>query len=947
MPALIMGRNFIFILIVIVSSSCENQEALDWFTSLQSGATELPAPEGTINFEFEVSDVTGDPGFIFNVFQNNGSVDLFFIFLDAFSPELGTTAQIRESSGDRTGRVVFRITKPSSTPANTILFSVDSETRKISFQMTYQSITYTGDVSITNVLVINRTLYVNSTLTSGSTAIDSDGDGVADSEDNCPATANPDQADADGDGVGDVCDCPPGYEGDGINCADINECSNGTANCSENATCTNLDGSYLCTCGPGFTGNGVECLDINECAMGTAECGPGTNCVNLLGGYTCVPLDSDGDGVVDNNDNCPSIANANQQDNDGDGIGDVCDTCANDASNTDNDGDGYCVDNDCNDNNANVNPSAIDVAGSGVDANCDGQYVWYLDNDGDGYGSAMTVSSNHSSPGIGESATHDDCNDSNGLINPSAIDVAGSGVDANCDGQYIWFVDSDGDGFGSTATNASNNSTQGTNESSSDDDCDDTNSLINPSGSDVPGSGVDANCDGQFSWYVDNDGDGYGSTQIISSNNSSPGSGESASDDDCNDNDIGTNPDANDVPGSSIDANCDGIYLWFVDNDGDGYGSEQVTSSTHSGPGEGESVVSDDCNDEDPDVYPGGPALPDGKDNNCDGSIDKVDQTISFNALPNLSVNDDPVSLNATSSSGLTVSYSSSSISVATINGNVLTIVGAGETNITASQSGDDGYNEASVVQKLVVIKLSQSIDFGPIADHKMGDTPFAINATSSSGLDVVFTHTGGRILISGSTVTLASPGRALINANQPGNATFSAADEVNQSFCVNPEKPKLTVSGRNTGSPTLTSSSSVGNQWYLNGDIITGETLSTLSVKKEGIYSVRVQVDDCVSENSDVQVFIITADNTELIQKEVVIYPNPVNDRLYINLKGFETSKKVKIEVYDLSGKQLDRKNTHGNNLVELDVHDYAKGEYLLFVNWEQQKVVRRFAKE
>jgi hypothetical protein len=35
---------------------------------------------------------------------------------------------------------------------------------------------------------------------------DFDGDGVLDSEDNCPNTYNPDQLDLDGDGIGDVCD---------------------------------------------------------------------------------------------------------------------------------------------------------------------------------------------------------------------------------------------------------------------------------------------------------------------------------------------------------------------------------------------------------------------------------------------------------------------------------------------------------------------------------------------------------------------------------------------------------------------------------------------------------------------------------------------------------------------------------------------------------------------
>jgi len=39
---------------------------------------------------------------------------------------------------------------------------------------------------------------------------DTDGDGVADAVDNCPAVANPDQADSDGNGIGDACDAPAG-----------------------------------------------------------------------------------------------------------------------------------------------------------------------------------------------------------------------------------------------------------------------------------------------------------------------------------------------------------------------------------------------------------------------------------------------------------------------------------------------------------------------------------------------------------------------------------------------------------------------------------------------------------------------------------------------------------------------------------------------------------------
>ena len=58
--------------------------------------------------------------------------------------------------------------------------------------------------------------------------------------------------------------------------------------------------------------------------------------------------DTDGDGVCDDNDNCPNNANANQADVDNDGIGDACDSC------TDVDNDGVCADVDCNDNDSNA-----------------------------------------------------------------------------------------------------------------------------------------------------------------------------------------------------------------------------------------------------------------------------------------------------------------------------------------------------------------------------------------------------------------------------------------------------------------------------------------------------------------------------------------------------------------------------------------------------------------
>lgn len=54
--------------------------------------------------------------------------------------------------------------------------------------------------------------------------------------------------------------------------------------------------------------------------------GSGATEVHVLSGVpSAPPPDSDGDGIIDDLDNCPSIPNPEQQDSDGDGIGDVCD----------------------------------------------------------------------------------------------------------------------------------------------------------------------------------------------------------------------------------------------------------------------------------------------------------------------------------------------------------------------------------------------------------------------------------------------------------------------------------------------------------------------------------------------------------------------------------------------------------------------------------------------
>ncbi|XP_014375969.1 nidogen-2 [Alligator sinensis] len=57
------------------------------------------------------------------------------------------------------------------------------------------------------------------------------------------------------------CECLPGYTGDGHNCSDVNECTQGR--CHPAATCLNTPGSFSCQCRPGYDGDGFQCTPAN------------------------------------------------------------------------------------------------------------------------------------------------------------------------------------------------------------------------------------------------------------------------------------------------------------------------------------------------------------------------------------------------------------------------------------------------------------------------------------------------------------------------------------------------------------------------------------------------------------------------------------------------------------------------------------------------------------
>ena len=173
-------------------------------------------------------------------------------------------------------------------------------------------------------------------------------------------------------------------------------------------------------------------------------------------------------------------------------------------------------------------------------------------------------------------------------------------------------------------------------------------------------------------------------------------------------------------------------------------------------------------------------------------------QSITFTA-PAAGTAGAPGTLSATASSGLPVVLSvdpASGTKVCTVSGSTVTYTAAGTCLIDANQAGNTTWAAAPQVQRATAVasghKQTQSISFTQSSGF-VGGSP---SATASSGLPVVFTADSTTVdptthkqacTVSGTgMVTYAAGGSCIIEANQPGNATWAAAPPVKLTITIN-----------------------------------------------------------------------------------------------------------------------------------------------------------------
>ena len=104
----------------------------------------------------------------------------------------------------------------------------------------------------------------------------------------------------------------------------------------------------------------------------------------------------------------------------------------------------------------------------------------------------------------------------------------------------------------------------------------------------------------------------------------------------------------------------------------------------------------------------------------------RAPQTIDFTPIGNHTFGDAPFTISATASSGLPVTFTSLTPDVVTVEGNTVTIIGAGAATIRASQDGNESYQPAADSdQPFTVFKAAPVITW---------NTPAAITAGTALG---------------------------------------------------------------------------------------------------------------------------------------------------------------------------------------------------------------------
>jgi hypothetical protein len=237
-----------------------------------------------------------------------------------------------------------------------------------------------------------------------------------------------------------------------------------------------------------------------------------------------------------------------------------------------------------------------------------------------------------------------------------------------------------------------------------------------------------------------------------------------------------------------------------------------------------------------------------------DYTITALTQTISFSKPADKTYGDSAFTVAATSSSNLSVVFTSATTSVCTVSGATVTIATAGTCTLNANQAGDTAYSAATQVQQsFTVNKASQATVNIAALTNSAAYTGSAYTATptfsstggSGNGSVTYAIVTGGTAqgcALTSGTLTATSVGTCLIAATKATDTNYLAGTSGNLTFAFTTSVQTITFTqpaditfGATPSSLSATSSSGLSVTFTSDASSICTVSGTTLTILKSG----------------------------------------------------------------------------------------------------------------
>lgn len=550
--------------------------------------------------------------------------------------------------------------------------------------------------------------------------------------------------------------------------------------------------------------------------------------------------------------------------------------------------------------------------------------TFFLDRDGDGFGIASDMTVSFIAP-PGYSPLSTDCNDTVAAIHPGAVELCNY-TDDNCDGMLdsllygVFYVDADADGFGNPLDSMfACFAIPGYTPDHS--DCNDNAASINPMAAEICNN-TDDNCDGLFTdpmltYYIDTDHDGFGSLSDSLLSCVKP-EGYVINHSDCNDLDTLTNPAATEIC-NGMDDDCNGVYdevptIYYLDNDSDSFAGTPVIIATCNLPN-GYATIQEDCDDEQPLVFPGAIDLCNGIDDNCNAVVDEnqLYPVVGVSGNTEICFYDTLLLAAWPDTAGLLFQWMINNALIDGATGSQYHCTVTGDYAVTISNSICDATSPTQTV----------TVHAPPLVSVTPADT---INLCKGTTL-VLSANTGTGLTYQWYKNNLPIPGKVKATYTVPKNEGGSFSASVTDTYgCrdtsaatvvnkINKPASSITVSGDpdlcHSGSVVLQANSKPGYsyKWFKDEVKITNEPNPTYTASSAGSYTVKVteNIGGCNKTSAPVLLFssckLLDSVPPDHPTTVIEIFPNPTSGLFQLKTDNVQTDAAGLLEIMTLYG--------------------------------------------